>query len=134
MRGPRANCATTSRRAPEKGRGLSALLNGHAPTGPLRRMLPRPDAAGENPEPAASARLRPAAVTLAPRTHVELQHDVEIVGRWRRRTNVWRRVSKTGAGIRATKGHQPEGDVGEAKNKHLLPPPQSEEAEFDPLC
>ena len=42
------------------------------------------------------------------------------------------RMSKTGAGIRATKGHQPEGDVGEAKNKHLLPPPQSEEAEFDP--
>jgi hypothetical protein len=24
--------------------------------------------------------------------------------------------------------------VGEAKNKHLLPPPQSEEAEFNPLC
>jgi hypothetical protein len=32
------------------------------------------------------------------------------------------------------KRHQPEGDLGEAKNKHLLPPPQSEEAEFDPLC
>ena len=43
-------------------------------------------------------------------------------------------ISKTGAGIRATKGHQPEGDVGEAKNKHLLPPPQSEEAEINPLC
>src|SRR6476660_4829181 len=28
----------------------------------------------------------------------------------------------------------PEGDLGEAKNKHLLPTPQSEEAEFDPLC
>ena len=42
------------------------------------------------------------------------------------------RISKTGAGARATKGNQPEGDVGEAKNKHLLPPPQSEEAEFDP--
>ena len=27
---------------------------------------------------------------LAPRTHVELQHDVEIVGRWQRKTNVWR--------------------------------------------
>ena len=44
------------------------------------------------------------------------------------------RISKTGAGVRATKGHQPEGDVGEAKNKHLLPPPQSEEAEINPLC
>ena len=42
------------------------------------------------------------------------------------------RISKTAAGVRATKGHQPEGDVGEARNKHLLPPPQSEEAEFDP--
>ena len=41
-------------------------------------------------------------------------------------------ISKTGAGIRATKGHQPDGDLGEAKNKHLLPPPQSEEAECDP--
>ena len=28
-------------------------------------------------------------------------------------------ISKTGAGVRATKGHQPEGDLGEAKNKHL---------------
>jgi hypothetical protein len=41
-------------------------------------------------------------------------------------------ISKTGAGIRATKGHQPDSDLGEAKNKHLLPPLQSEEAEFDP--
>ena len=32
-------------------------------------------------------------------------------------------ISKTGAGVRATKGHQREGDMGEAKNKHLLPPP-----------
>jgi hypothetical protein len=29
---------------------------------------------------------------------------------------------------------RPEGDVEEAKNKHLLPPPQSEEAELNPLC
>jgi hypothetical protein len=28
--------------------------------------------------------------------------------------------------VRATKGYQPEGDLGEAKNKHLLPPPQAE--------
>ena len=42
------------------------------------------------------------------------------------------RTNKSGAAFRATKGYQPEGDVGEAKNKHLLPPPQSEEAEFDP--
>jgi hypothetical protein len=34
-----------------------------------------------------------ATVALAPRTHVELQHDVEIVGRWQRRTNVWREVT-----------------------------------------
>ena len=37
--------------------------------------------------------LRPAAVTLALSEAVELQHDVDIVGRWRRRTNVWRRVT-----------------------------------------
>ncbi len=43
-------------------------------------------------------------------------------------------ISKTGAGVRATKGHQPEGDAGEAKNKHFLPQPQSEEAEINPLC
>jgi hypothetical protein len=40
--------------------------------------------------------------------------------------------NKSGNGVKATKGYQPEGDLGEAKNKHLLPPPQSEEAEFDP--
>jgi hypothetical protein len=27
-------------------------------------------------------------------------------------------------------GYQPEGDLGEAKNKHLLSPPQSEEVEL----
>jgi hypothetical protein len=37
----------------------------------------------------------------------------------------WDRVS-------ATKGYQPEGDLGEAKNKPLLPPPQSEKTEFNP--
>jgi hypothetical protein len=29
--------------------------------------------------------------------------------------------------INATNLYQPEGDLGETKNKHLLPPPQSEE-------
>ena len=43
-------------------------------------------------------------------------------------------ISKTGAEFRATKGHRPDGDVREAKNKHLLPPPQSEEAEINQLC
>ena len=43
-------------------------------------------------------------------------------------------TNKSQDGVKATKGHQPEGDVGEAKNKHLLPPPQSEEAEISPLC
>jgi hypothetical protein len=36
-------------------------------------------------------RLLSAALALAPGSVVEVQHDVEIVGRWRRRTNVWRR-------------------------------------------
>jgi hypothetical protein len=65
---------------------------------------------------------------------VELLHDVEIVGRLTAKNKSLAQISKTGAGIRATKGHQPEGDVGEAKNKHLLPQPQSEEAEINPLC
>ena len=36
-------------------------------------------------------------------------------------------MNKSGDRIRATKGYQPTGDLGKAKNKHLLPPPQSEE-------
>jgi hypothetical protein len=36
-------------------------------------------------------------------------------------------MNKSPDGIRATKRYQPEGDLGEAKNKHLLLPPQSEE-------
>ena len=36
-------------------------------------------------------------------------------------------MNKSPDGLRATKRYQPEGDLGEAKNKHLLPPPQSEE-------
>jgi hypothetical protein len=43
-------------------------------------------------------------------------------------------MNKSPDGLRATKGYQPEGDVGEAKNKHLLPPPQSKEVEVNPLC
>ena len=63
---------------------------------------------------------------------IELQHE-----RGRRRPMAAKnkclaQISKTGARIRATKGHRPDGYVGEAKNKHLLPPLQSEEAEFDP--
>jgi hypothetical protein len=30
---------------------------------------------------------------------------------------------------KTTKGHRPDGDVEEAKNSSLLPPPQSEEAD-----
>jgi hypothetical protein len=36
-------------------------------------------------------------------------------------------TNKPPALVRATKRYRPEGDLGEAKNKHLLPPPQSEE-------
>jgi hypothetical protein len=43
------------------------------------------------------------------------------------------RSNKSQGGVKATKGYQPEGDVREAKNKHLLPS-QSEEAEINPLC
>src|SRR5262245_46038878 len=96
LRGPRANCAASACHAPEKGRGLSALLHGRAPTGPT---VAASQGRVELPPMAATNKC------LAP-------------------------ISKTGAGVRATKGHQPEGDLGEAKNKHLLPPPRSEEAEI----
>jgi hypothetical protein len=60
--------------------------SGHvSPAAPLLR--------GETGARRASLRLLAAAVALLPRTHVKLQHDVEIVGRWRRRTNVWREVT-----------------------------------------
>jgi hypothetical protein len=36
-------------------------------------------------------------------------------------------TNKSPDGVKATKGYQPEGDLGEAKNKHLLAPPQGEE-------
>jgi hypothetical protein len=41
-------------------------------------------------------RLLAAAIPLAPRGAVEVQHDVKIVGRWRRRTNVWCRITSPG--------------------------------------
>src|SRR5262249_47567848 len=60
--------------------------------------------------------------------------DAALMGRgaWLRRTNLWRNLTSPGTGSDLQKRYQPEGDVGEAKNKHLLPSPQSEEAEFDP--
>jgi hypothetical protein len=40
--------------------------------------------------------------------------------------NCLAQTNKSQDELRATNRHQPEGDLGEAKNKHLLPPPQSE--------
>jgi hypothetical protein len=51
-----------------------------------RAPLPR----GRNRGPPRQLRLLAAAVALAPSGAVEVQHDVHIVGRWRRPTNVWR--------------------------------------------
>ena len=45
---------------------------------------------------------------------------------WPQRTNLWRERTNPGTGVCATKGYQPEGDLGEAKNKHFLSPPQAE--------
>jgi hypothetical protein len=53
---------------------------------------------------------------------------------WLQRTNLWRERTSPRPLVGATKQYRPEGDVGEAKKQStLLPPPQSEEAEFDPL-
>ena len=43
---------------------------------------------------APAQQLHTAAVPLALDETVELQPDADIVGRWRRRTNVWRRVTR----------------------------------------
>src|SRR5258708_35499436 len=48
-------------------------------------------------------------------------------GRWPHQTNLWRERTRPWGLVNATNRYQPEGDVEEAKNKHLLPPPQSEE-------
>jgi hypothetical protein len=53
-------------------------------------------------------------------------------GAWPHQTNLWRERTNPREGVRATKRYRPEGDLREAKKKHHLPPPQSEEAEFDP--
>jgi hypothetical protein len=74
------------------------LLEVRAGTGALAGAMGG-HAAAAAPGKNSSARQLPllaAAVALAPRTHVELQHDVEIVGRWQRRTNVWRRITSPG--------------------------------------
>jgi hypothetical protein len=59
--------------------------------------------------PASIARCMATRVALAPpRTHVELQHYVEIVGRWRRGTNVWRRITSPARGFRRLTSSQPQ--------------------------
>jgi hypothetical protein len=45
------------------------------------------------PGSARQLRLHLAPVPLALGEAVELQHDVKIVGRWQRKTNVWREVT-----------------------------------------
>ena len=47
---------------------------------------------------------------------------------------LWRKPTNPRTWSDLLKRYEPEGDLGEAKNKHLLPPPQSEGAEFNPLC
>ena len=67
---------------PESGRGLSGLLRTPSDWSAPGDMMPAAGCRGE--ETGASPRqlrLRPTAVALAPRTHVELQREVEIVGR-----------------------------------------------------
>ena len=49
--------------------------------------------------------------------------------RWLPQTNLWRKPTNPRTWSDLLKRYEPEGDLGEAKNKHLLPPPQSEEAD-----
>jgi hypothetical protein len=82
----RTNAATTR---PALGEGLRAVVvfAVYSSTKTAPAMLARSAiVAGKKPKPAAPAAAAGGAVALAPRTHVELQHDVEIVGRWRRPT------------------------------------------------
>ena len=123
--------------AEKKGRGLSGFSGELADVNPLR-MCSRPDAASQpnqawarcgfgTPEKGEPPAKRKPGLTGRYGDHSTpacLAHTNKSLAR----------ISKTAAGVRATKGHQPEGDVGKAKNKHLLPQPQSEEAEINQLC
>ena len=86
--------AAATHTPPESGRGLPNVvadtLRWSAPAMLARARHCRGEETGASPR---QLRLLAAAIPLAPRGAVELQHDVEIVGRWRRRTNVWRRIT-----------------------------------------
>ena len=81
-RGPRANCATTSRRATvETWPRAVGVFRSTQPTETLRVARSGIPRGGGNVEARrVSCACARRAVTLAPRTHVELQHEVEIVG------------------------------------------------------
>jgi hypothetical protein len=82
----RTNAATT-RHALGEGLRAVVVFAVYSSTKTAPAMLARSAiVAGKKPKPAAPAAAAGGAVALAPRTHVELQHDVEIVGRWRRPT------------------------------------------------
>ena len=63
------------------------------------------------------------------RTPTAIGYSVRQGNRPRRTDGSTKQISGADEQVRgrvdATKGYQPEGDMGEAKNKHLLPPPQS---------
>ncbi len=55
------------------------------------------------------------------------RHPAGASPRWLPQTNLWRKPTNPRTWSDLLKRYEPEGDLGEAKNKHLLPPPQSEE-------
>jgi hypothetical protein len=55
------------------------------------------------------------------------RHPAGASPRWLPQTNLWRKPTNPRTWSDLLKRYRPEGDLGEAKNKHLLPPPQSEE-------
>ena len=57
----------------------------------------------------------------------QYRHPAGASPRWLPQTNLWRKPTNPRTWSDLLKRYEPEGDLGEAKNKHLLPPPQSEE-------
>jgi hypothetical protein len=65
---------------------------------------------------------RPALAAMSVDALLKLRDDINQI-----LDNLWRKPTNPRTWLDLLKRYEPEGDLGEAKNKHLLPPPQSEE-------
>ena len=63
------------------------FLSGFSPSGSVDVLNSFRQGLGE------TGHVTPPSVALQPGSAIEVQHDVKIVGRWQRRTNVWRKAT-----------------------------------------